>query len=123
MSRRGSPQAEQRASTRPLSLSSLFLLTTNADVVALGGAANSGAEALEGSGTRSEGLLGTSDTARLLLAGLVEPGLNTPLPVLAEVVARKLVVVLHHCCCWVEKVVGRLEIFKRFRRLTDEGSW
>lgn len=45
---------------------------TDADVVALGGAANGGAETLEGSGTRSKSLLGAGSAARLLLAGLVE---------------------------------------------------
>lgn len=71
--------------------------TAGADlgVVSKGGASDSGAEGLNGSETKLGSLGLTSSASPLLGTGLVEPDLDPALPVLAEVVVVKDVVVLH----------------------------
>lgn len=59
---------------------------TELHVVALGRASNGGAEELSGTESCLDGLCLSVKAARVLLAGLIEPGLHTGLPVLAEVV-------------------------------------
>jgi hypothetical protein len=59
---------------------------TELHVVALSGASNGGAEELSRTESGLDCLGLTVKAARVLLAGLVEPGLHTGLPVLAEVV-------------------------------------
>lgn len=68
---------------------------TNLDVVPEGRASDSGAEGRDGSETKLGSLGLTSRASALLGTGLVEPDLDPPLPVLAEVVVVKDVVVLH----------------------------
>lgn len=60
--------------------------STELHVVALGGASNGGAEELSRAESSLDGLGLAMEAARVLLAGLVEPGLHTGLPILAEVV-------------------------------------
>ena len=71
--------------------------TTRADlgVVSERGASDGGAERLDGSETELGRLGLTSGASPLLGSGLVEPDLDPTLPVLAEVVVVKDVVVLH----------------------------
>jgi len=64
-------------------------------VVSEGGASDGGAEGLNGSETELGSLGLTSSASPLLGTGLVEPDLDPTLPVLAEVVVVKDVVVLH----------------------------
>ena len=71
--------------------------TAGADlgVVSESGASDSRAEGLDGSETELGSLSLTSSTSPLLGTGLVEPDLDPALPVLAEVVIVKDVVMLH----------------------------
>lgn len=71
--------------------------TAGADlgVVSEGGASDSGAERLDGAQAELGSLGLTSSASPLLGTGLVEPDLDPTLPILAEVVVVKDVVVLH----------------------------
>lgn len=68
---------------------------TDLAVVLDGGAADGGAEGLDGAGGNEGGLGDTGGAAALLAAGLVEPGPDAAGPLLVEMAIRKLVVVLH----------------------------
>jgi hypothetical protein len=66
-------------------------------VVTKSRAADSRAEkTVDGTRGHTGSLLDTSDTARLLLTGLIKPGLDTALPFLAEMLVRQLVVVFQN---------------------------
>eukprot|EP01084_Bolivina_argentea_P086974 157153_1 len=69
--------------------------STHTHVVLDGGATDGGAQEVDGAGSHLLGLGDASVTASLLLGGLVEPGHNVTLPVLAEVLVLDLLVVLH----------------------------
>jgi hypothetical protein len=64
-------------------------------------------KAIDGSRGDASSLLDTCDSSRLLAAGLIEPSLDTALPVLTEMLVGQLIVVFqNHCstvCCEVKK--------------------
>ena len=65
--------------------------STELGVVLDGGATNGGADqAINGARGNASGLLDTRNTAGLLATSLVQPGLDTRLPVLAEVLLGRL---------------------------------
>lgn len=64
-------------------------------VVLEGGAVHNGSKEANWSGSSSSSFLGTGDASALLGTSLVEPGRDALLPVLAEVIVRDDVVVLH----------------------------
>lgn len=69
---------------------------TDLGVVLHGLAAGNGAELVQRAGSDLLSLLSAGSPADLLLGGLVEPGLHTPLPVLVEVSVRDDVVLAHY---------------------------
>jgi len=68
--------------------------STNATVVLDGGAADNGAEEVDGAGSDSSGLRDTGLSAAKLTTGLVEVSPHAALPLLAEMVVGDLLVVL-----------------------------
>lgn len=69
--------------------------SSDLQVVLDGGATDDRAESISGARAGGGSLLGAGDTTGLLLAGLVEPGLDATLPLLVEVSVGDDVVVLH----------------------------
>ena len=72
---------------------------TYTHVVSLGGAVHDGAEGLGRARGHAGGLSFACKTSSLLARGLVEPCLDTSLPLLLEVLVGDDVVVLHHGAC------------------------
>lgn len=69
------------------------LALTELGVVLEGRASDSRSERVDGSKTEGSSLLGSRYSSRLLGTGLVEPDLDSPLPVLSEMVVVEDVVV------------------------------
>jgi hypothetical protein len=66
------PSAQKSALPAQILAGTLGRRTSDTDVVSLSGASDGRSESLQGGGTGSEGLLGSSSSSRLLLARLVE---------------------------------------------------
>jgi hypothetical protein len=82
-------------------------------VVLDGRATDSGAEkAIDGSRSDASSLLDACDSSRLLATGLIEPGLDTALPVLTEMLVGQLIVVFQNHC---STEVNELECFEQLQ--------
>lgn len=78
-------------------------------VVSDGGGVDEGLQLVDGAGEESGGLPQPPLLAGLLLAWLVEPELDTPVPLLVEVYVGYDIVVLHHCDWWRKELSGRAQ--------------
>jgi hypothetical protein len=76
--------------------------STKLGVVLDGGATDSWAKkAINGSRSDASSLLDACNSSRLLATGLIEPGLDTALPVLTEMLIGQLIVVFQNHCSTV----------------------